>query len=162
TFGIVQLEALACGVPVAAYPVMGPRDVIGDHPIGVLDNDLRQACLGALKLSRAACRRFALDHTWEMSARQVLGHARKVAVDAVAGPRVAYTLPAGAAVLAPAGAMPAAVLTERRVRDHERKAMAEEFDKDTITKAYARWAPIYDLVFSKIFERGHRAAVAAC
>jgi phosphatidylethanolamine/phosphatidyl-N-methylethanolamine N-methyltransferase len=40
--------------------------------------------------------------------------------------------------------------------------MAEEFDKDTITKAYARWAPIYDLVFSKVFERGHRAAVAAC
>jgi ubiquinone/menaquinone biosynthesis C-methylase UbiE len=162
TFGIVQLEALACGVPVAAYPVMGPRDVIGGRPIGVLDNDLRQACLGALEVSRAACRAFALEHTWEMSARQFLGHARKVAVEAVAGPRMAYTAPPRAAVLAPAGAMPATVLTERRMRDHERKAMAEEFDKDTITKAYARWAPIYDLVFSKVFERGHRAAVAAC
>jgi phosphatidylethanolamine/phosphatidyl-N-methylethanolamine N-methyltransferase len=42
------------------------------------------------------------------------------------------------------------------------KLMATEFDRDTVTKAYARWAPIYDLVFAKIFERGHRAAVAAC
>jgi phosphatidylethanolamine/phosphatidyl-N-methylethanolamine N-methyltransferase len=40
--------------------------------------------------------------------------------------------------------------------------MAAEFDKETVTKAYARWAPVYDLVFSKVFERGHRAAVAAC
>ena len=54
TFGVVQLEALACGVPVAAYPVMGPRDVVGNSPVGVLDNDLRVACLGALKLSPMA------------------------------------------------------------------------------------------------------------
>src|SRR5262245_57916206 len=40
--------------------------------------------------------------------------------------------------------------------------MKAEFDKDTVTKAYARWAPVYDLVFSKVFERGHRQAVAAC
>src|SRR5262245_27195217 len=40
--------------------------------------------------------------------------------------------------------------------------MTAEFDKETVTKAYARWAPVYDLVFSKVFERGHRAAVAAC
>src|SRR5262249_711749 len=50
TFGVVQLEALACGVPVAAFPVMGPKDVVGGHPIGVLDEDLRLACLAALKL----------------------------------------------------------------------------------------------------------------
>jgi glycosyltransferase involved in cell wall biosynthesis len=90
TFGIVQLEALACGVPVAAYPVTGPRDVIGDHAVGVLDDDLRQACLGALNISRSACRDHALQHTWEMSARQFLGHARLVAVDAFAEARVAY------------------------------------------------------------------------
>ena len=90
TFGIVQLEALACGVPVAAFPVTGPRDVIGSHPVGVLDQDLHQACMGALGVSRSACRDFALSHTWEMSARQFLGHARSVAVDAFAGARVAY------------------------------------------------------------------------
>ena len=45
TFGVVQLEALACGTPVAAFPVTGPKDVIADHPIGALDEDLRRACL---------------------------------------------------------------------------------------------------------------------
>jgi glycosyltransferase involved in cell wall biosynthesis len=90
TFGIVQLEALACGVPVAAFPVTGPRDVVGDHAVGVLDDDLRKACLGALQISRAACRAFALEHTWDVSARQFLGHASSVAVDAFARPRVAY------------------------------------------------------------------------
>ena len=45
TFGVVQLEALACGTPVAAFPVTGPMDVIADHPIGALDTDLRSACL---------------------------------------------------------------------------------------------------------------------
>src|SRR3954469_9064652 len=49
TFGVVQLEALACGTPVAAYPVMGPIDVIADRPIGKLDTDLRKACIGALE-----------------------------------------------------------------------------------------------------------------
>ena len=48
TFGVVQLEALACGTPVAAFPVMGPLDVIADHPIGALDTDLRSACIRAL------------------------------------------------------------------------------------------------------------------
>jgi glycosyltransferase involved in cell wall biosynthesis len=79
TFGIVQLEALASGVPIAAFPVTGPKDVVGDHPIGVLDEDLRRACLDALRLPRDACRKFALDCSWENSARQFLGHVRKMA-----------------------------------------------------------------------------------
>ena len=78
TFGVVQLEALACGVPVAAYPVTGPRDVIGDNPIGVLNEDLRVACLEALNVSRTACREFALTRSWETSAKQFMTHLRRI------------------------------------------------------------------------------------
>src|SRR5262245_20480393 len=74
TFGVVQLEALACGTPVAAFPVTGPLDVIADRPIGALDHDLRAAALRATTMSRAACREFALTHSWESCARQFLGH----------------------------------------------------------------------------------------
>lgn len=74
TFGLVLLEALACGVPVAAYPVPGPLDVIGDTPVGVLDEDLRAAALKALSIDRAACRAHAEKFSWEASARQFLGN----------------------------------------------------------------------------------------
>jgi glycosyltransferase involved in cell wall biosynthesis len=74
TFGVVQLEALACGTPVAAFPVTGPLDVIADHPIGALDTDLRSACIRALGMSREACRNFALARSWENSARQFIGN----------------------------------------------------------------------------------------
>jgi glycosyltransferase involved in cell wall biosynthesis len=74
TFGVVQLEALACGTPVAAFPVTGPLDVIADHPVGALDNDLRSACLRALTMSRETCRSFALERSWENSARQFIGN----------------------------------------------------------------------------------------
>jgi glycosyltransferase involved in cell wall biosynthesis len=90
TFGVVQLEALACGVPVAAYPVTGPRDVIGSNPVGVLDGDLRAACLGALRLSREACRAFALNMSWEKSARQFIGHASQTAAEWANRPHGAF------------------------------------------------------------------------
>ena len=70
TFGLVQLEALASGVPVAAFPVDGPNDVIGGQPVGALDRDLRTACMRALDIPREACRAFALDRSWSVSARQ--------------------------------------------------------------------------------------------
>lgn len=74
TFGIAQLEALSSGVPVAAYPVTGPRDVIGDAPVGVLDEDLERACRHALLVPREACRKHALRYSWERSASQFLSN----------------------------------------------------------------------------------------
>jgi glycosyltransferase involved in cell wall biosynthesis len=78
TFGVVQLEALASGVPVAAFPVTGPKDVIGTKPIGALSEDLRAACLDALQMSRQACRDHALAHSWENSARQFVGNIKRI------------------------------------------------------------------------------------
>ena len=78
TFGLVLLEALASGLPVAAFPVTGPRDVIGTAPVGVLDDDLRMACLSALQISPQACLAFAAGHTWEASARAFVDHALNV------------------------------------------------------------------------------------
>ena len=96
TFGVVQLEALACGVPVAAFPVMGPKDVVGGHPIGVLDGDLRAACLGALTLSREACREFALTCSWATSARQFIAHVSGVSVHRSQKIRATAPMPASA------------------------------------------------------------------
>ncbi|KQT47538.1 alpha-mannosyltransferase [Aureimonas sp. Leaf454] len=70
TFGLVVLEALACGTPVAAYPVQGPADILGDAPHGVLSEDLRGAALQALGIDRAGCRRFAETFSWTDCTRQ--------------------------------------------------------------------------------------------
>ncbi|QUS59159.1 glycosyltransferase family 4 protein [Pseudovibrio brasiliensis] len=77
TFGNVLLEAMASGTPVAAYPVMGPIDVIGDSRAGVLDNDLRTAALKALDINREHCRNVAHGFTWRASAEQFLQNAKK-------------------------------------------------------------------------------------
>jgi glycosyltransferase involved in cell wall biosynthesis len=74
TFGLVLLEALACATPVAAYPVQGPLDVIGDAPVGALDNDLETACRRALTIDRAACRTFALSRSWRACTLQFLSN----------------------------------------------------------------------------------------
>lgn len=72
TFGLVMLEAMACGVPVAALPVRGPLDVVKDPATGILDSDLRQAAMGALALDRTSGRRYAENFPWEKSARRFL------------------------------------------------------------------------------------------
>jgi glycosyltransferase involved in cell wall biosynthesis len=70
TFGLVLLEAMACGTPVAAYPVMGPRDVVTDPGAGRLDDDLRTACLAALECSRDTARAHAETYSWAACAAQ--------------------------------------------------------------------------------------------
>lgn len=73
TFGNTIIESLASGVPVAAFPVMGPVDILGDHPdAGALGEDLRAACLTALDCSRDAARALALTYSWEAASRQFL------------------------------------------------------------------------------------------
>jgi glycosyltransferase involved in cell wall biosynthesis len=76
TFGLVLLEALACGLPVAAYPVTGPIDVIGGSGAGALDEDLRAACLRALEIRRETARAHALRFSWAEAGRQFAEHLR--------------------------------------------------------------------------------------
>ena len=70
TFGLVLLEALAAGTPVAAFPVTGPIDVITDPRVGALNEDLRAACLKALECDRAACRLHAEAWSWDACVAQ--------------------------------------------------------------------------------------------
>jgi glycosyltransferase involved in cell wall biosynthesis len=72
TFGLVMLEAMACGLPVAALPVTGPIDVVRPGITGVLDEDLERACMAALQIDRDACRDFAESRSWSRSTEQFL------------------------------------------------------------------------------------------
>ena len=83
TLGLVMLEAAACGVPVAAFPVQGPKDVIGDSGAGVLDEDLGAAIEAALGIDPALCRAHALRHGWESSAKQFLGNLAPIGATAL-------------------------------------------------------------------------------
>ena len=74
TFGVVLLEAMASGVPVAAYPVTGPIETVTNGINGYLDPDLQQAALKALEISRESCRNFALRYTWESCSKQFLNN----------------------------------------------------------------------------------------
>jgi len=74
TFGLVLLEAMACGLPVAALPVAGPLDVIGNSGAGVLDWDLRAAAMAALDIPREICRAHATRFSWRTSTEQFLSH----------------------------------------------------------------------------------------
>ena len=74
TLGLVTLEALACGTPVAAYPVQGPKDVIGSAPVGCLSDDLAAAAKAAVRIDPAAARAFAQTYSWEACTRQFLSN----------------------------------------------------------------------------------------
>lgn len=74
TFGLVMLEALACGVPVAAFPVPGPSDVISQGVSGYLNHELIRAAIDALSLDKNKCREYALNYSWETCTRQFIQH----------------------------------------------------------------------------------------
>jgi glycosyltransferase involved in cell wall biosynthesis len=98
TFGLVLLEALASGLPIAGFPVAATRDVVGSAPVAALDEDLRSACLQALTIPRADCRRYAETLTWEESARCFLSNVVRIP-EATTAPTAA----AAPHVLEPAG-----------------------------------------------------------
>jgi len=85
TFGLVLLEALASGTPVAAYPVTGPVDVIGKAPVGVLDRDLRKAALEALNIPREVCREYAVRFSWAASTDAFVAHLPRIGAPAPEG-----------------------------------------------------------------------------
>ena len=86
TFGLVLIEALACGLPVAAYPAPGPLDVIGDSGAGVLGEDLGEAALAALQVERKLCRAHAEGFTWTRATDQFLANVERAQAAETARP----------------------------------------------------------------------------
>ena len=78
TFGLVILEALASGVPVAAYPAPGPLDLIENGHNGWVSEDLNHAINEALKVNREACRKFAERFSWENCTAQFISQLRPI------------------------------------------------------------------------------------
>jgi glycosyltransferase involved in cell wall biosynthesis len=74
TFGVVLLEAMACGVPVAAFPVTGPGYLITNGINGYLDNDLKSAAIRALDVPPENCRKFASGFSWDACTHQFVGN----------------------------------------------------------------------------------------
>jgi glycosyltransferase involved in cell wall biosynthesis len=77
TFGLVLIEAMACGTPAAAFPVTGPNDVVRDSTAGVLSDDLRGAALQALACDRTAVRSYALRYSWATATGQFFANLHK-------------------------------------------------------------------------------------
>src|SRR3546814_4105523 len=96
TFGLVLLEAMACGCPVAAFPVTGPIDVLGDSKAGVMDEDLRTACLKAIDIPRSEARAHAEKYSWRACTETFLSYLHPVA----GGGRRTAAEPAGGQALA--------------------------------------------------------------
>ncbi|MEW8053511.1 MAG: glycosyltransferase family 1 protein [Candidatus Thiodiazotropha sp.] len=86
TFGLVMLEAMACGVPVATYPVEGPLDIIKNGINGWMDQDLQTAAANALEVDREGCRHFAQGYSWEACTRQFLSLIQSNLTDPAAEP----------------------------------------------------------------------------
>lgn len=70
TLGLVMLEAMACGIPVAGFPIQGPKDVVGESQAGVLSEDLAAAIEQAVGIDAGICRARALEHSWDQSAEE--------------------------------------------------------------------------------------------
>ena len=71
TFGLVMIEALACGTPVAAYPVPGPIDIVTPE-VGALSDCLEDAIVAALPCDRGACAAYGRTFSWKRSAQEFL------------------------------------------------------------------------------------------